>query len=784
MPPRMDERSLSSTSLASINSASSSASTSSTTHSARLSTPSSNESDPEVVRLYRESMYPTLLSEMIGVVLEQGEAYLFTEQELTLLRALYNDAEHGRRSERKSESQGTGTGRGKGKGREHSPEARGDAEAQEGDEEHTAGQQHRLSYGARYVLSRLIQRKDGWIRMNKLNNWREEIADLDRAVEELNRPLPSAAAGVALGSTSSQPPQQGSASSQSAPQPDSAAGPLRFVLTEADMDADLAPLLNLLTLDELKVLAKKMQRLTKATTTKAKIIEALLNTKSQTLLGGFAGASSSSSNLLAAGNASPAKRSASGSAGASRDASPEATRQKKKPTQMKLNFGGGKPLEAAVSPSPSRKAGSPSAPPVSPLASTSAAAQHGNQDALLRSLLTELIGKCVRLDPSARALIDRVALVYYRGNLIQGASALTTAVLARSRKRNYPLYEYSRTPNLWPTRQHLLDYERVLALEAQTEELIEWDGSKEALETVYRIFESIWADWKQAVAECEAGLPEGLIDRLSYHRMRFHAGWVMTRIIYKGMYVLGRFKLYEREKEVLRALLQQRVFRRGKRGDWYDRLALILMQYSDDKTQGRKQALAVCVQGLQDPNTHLRYHDALQRRIARLENALRIPFAEKHDFSYAKLQTSTEVTFHGVRLDEMVVEKQKLDLFGRPVVSTSPESSKKKEGRPSMVGDSSADSIDVDASPSKGFVERQALKKSIKVERRIPELPKAEKVAAAPLPMEGGDGGDRFETARRDTRISMASVWRGLDGEPCRVEALSLQHYAEQGFRG
>jgi Fanconi-associated nuclease 1 len=43
-------------------------------------------------------------------------------------------------------------------------------------------------------------------------------------------------------------------------------------------------------------------------------------------------------------------------------------------------------------------------------------------------------------------------------------------------------------------------------------------------------------------------------------------GHVLTRIVYKGAYALGVLHDYNEECDVLRALLAQKVWRRGKRG--------------------------------------------------------------------------------------------------------------------------------------------------------------------------------------------------------------------------
>ena len=52
-------------------------------------------------------------------------------------------------------------------------------------------------------------------------------------------------------------------------------------------------------------------------------------------------------------------------------------------------------------------------------------------------------------------------------------------------------------------------------------------------------------------------------------------GWVYTRLVFKGAYVLSRFQEYQKEWEVLCELLDQTLFRRGRRGEWWERRALI-----------------------------------------------------------------------------------------------------------------------------------------------------------------------------------------------------------------
>lgn len=533
-----------------------------------------------------------------------------------------------------------------------------------------------MDYEARHLLARLIQRRNTWHRVDKLR-YDFDVKDKTTAVTSLCKPHPDI---LAL---------------QSEIEEEEDGNITRFCLSEQDMDEGFEEPLNLLTLSELKELAKNMNR-SKGVTTKASIISSLLTTKSQGTLHGFG------------------------------DTNKSETR---------------------------------------------------SQAAVLREQLTAIVGGCVKVCPNAQSLIDRIALVYYRGAEFS-TSALTTAVLSKSRRRAYPDYVWKRSEKLFASRKHLVEMQEALQLEKQMDQWIEWDGSRDAIAKAMEAFEHVYARWKEAVREGES-LAKDSYDLGAYNRMRFHPGWPLTRVVYKGVYVLGRSHKHEREAEVLRSLLCQRVFRRGRRGDWYDRLALITANYPPSTTtnairKAKREALAISVQGIEDRDTHLIYQDTLQRRITRLENQLNLPFSEKHDFSYAKLRKCEDRIFRGVRLDQMMTEKK--GIFG----STVPIPGQKE--RRSM-------SRDPSASDEYSFKYRAPLRKVVKVERM-------EVKEEAPEPVDANEGDSptndseesptksKYSVERRDVRKDMHSVWRGLDGQPCRVEYLVLQHYEKQNFKG
>lgn len=79
----------------------------------------------------------------------------------------------------------------------------------------------------------------------------------------------------------------------------------------------------------------------------------------------------------------------------------------------------------------------------------------------------------------------------------------------------------------------------------------------------------------------------------------------------KGSTALGILHEYDEECEVLKTLLAQRVWRRGKRGAWYDRLALVLMNHYGGDLDKKREAVEVCLDGLEDNDTHLSEHDTI-----------------------------------------------------------------------------------------------------------------------------------------------------------------------------
>jgi len=242
------------------------------------------------------------------------------------------------------------------------------------------------------------------------------------------------------------------------------------------------------------------------------------------------------------------------------------------------------------------------------------------------------LGPCIKLESAPIKLFARLHLLYYR-SVAFTEKTLTQAVLARFKIRHYPVYSVKRTFNIFDSRQALVDYEEALLIERRMEE---YTGEAPILGTMKRkltkedrekgfregqkLFEEIYPRWQQLVKEAQASdaaanmliknedgdLAPPPDDRLTYYRKRFLAGWPLTRVVFKGASLLAKLHEYGREVEVLQALLSQTCFRRGKRGEWYDRLALVIMNHAEgDKEANREEALRICLEGLAHPWTHL-----------------------------------------------------------------------------------------------------------------------------------------------------------------------------------
>ncbi|KFZ01035.1 hypothetical protein V501_10264 [Pseudogymnoascus sp. VKM F-4519 (FW-2642)] len=275
------------------------------------------------------------------------------------------------------------------------------------------------------------------------------------------------------------------------------------------------------------------------------------------------------------------------------------------------------------------------------------------------------IGSCIRLSSSTLKLFERVHMVYYRSTKWTDKS-LTTIILARIQKRNFPNYLICRSANIFPSRAMLLEFEASIRLQHQVDSILE-NGlqDKQVHEEMLSIFEEVYPKWQALVAD-EQHKEERVYEsgEGAYLRL-FSPCSVYTRIIFKATLVFGRLKMYEREHSVLTELLEQRLFI-YRRGGIYQRKALLEEHYLADagansaetagmsqdqlKRYWKRSSLKTAEEGLQDRDCHVIYHYDLEKRIAKLEKAIKIPKREQHDFGHTRLITPIERNVEGIQV--------------------------------------------------------------------------------------------------------------------------------------
>lgn len=290
--------------------------------------------------------------------------------------------------------------------------------------------------------------------------------------------------------------------------------------------------------------------------------------------------------------------------------------------------------------------------------------QNSNRNAHFLAKILDITGPLIRLSEPVFKLFERVHLVFYRSTEWTEKS-LTTIILAKIARRNFPEYLVCRSSNIFPSRRHLVEFEHSMRQEFEVDKVLEYNGplGEEGFLKVLDIFESISSRWRQLLKE-EQHKEETVYEfsEGGYLR-RFNAAHAYTRIAHKAASVLGRLHKYKEERELLMELLDQHLFHPSRRGSWYQRKALLEENYmweldpepvSTDpevqKRHWRQVALSTCEAALQDRDCHLIYHYDLQKRLMKLEKRLRIPRRLQHDFGHLMLRQPEEHTLEGVQL--------------------------------------------------------------------------------------------------------------------------------------
>lgn len=297
-----------------------------------------------------------------------------------------------------------------------------------------------------------------------------------------------------------------------------------------------------------------------------------------------------------------------------------------------------------------------------------------NRDAHFTRKIMNETGPCIRLSLAPLKLFERVHLVFYRSTEWTEKS-LTTIILAKIARRNFPEYIVSRSANIFSSRSLLLEFEASIRTQFRIDNILEFNGrvTEAGYQEIVDIFEEVYPRWKVLLQEEQQKEDSIYHSGEGAYLRRLSPAWVYTRIIHKATAVFARRKEHKREHELMTELLQQRLFHHSRRGAWYQRKALLEEHYmgvltnaegrSDDlqKKQWRRVALETCEAGLQDNLVHIIHHYDLQKRITKLEKSLKTVKRAQHDFSHVRLTKPIEVKFEGIRIERQIPSLRRND---------------------------------------------------------------------------------------------------------------------------
>ncbi|KIO34751.1 hypothetical protein M407DRAFT_16703 [Tulasnella calospora MUT 4182] len=377
------------------------------------------------------------------------------------------------------------------------------------------------------------------------------------------------------------------------------------------------------------------------------------------------------------------------------------------------------------------------------------------QTTRLRDMVKGITGPCIRVNCQIRRLVQRINLVFFRSTEL--SATLLPLILSRTKasnpsRRNYPVYLHSRTTTIFPSRAALLTYEGALELEKRMEDAFAAESRVEGAAQVLDLFKPAFARWKELLAELSDSESESAVLRAGALE-RFHEGHVLTRVVYKAAYACGVLKRHYEEEQIIRTLLSQRRWRKGRRGAWYDRLALILMNYKDKDNASLEEALQLVKEGLEDPDTHLIYRPALENRLLRIENKLKLPPEERYR-STLRLKKAKNNLITGRR------------IYSLPLAEVNP--SDQNLPRPSPK-----------AATKTSLSDKSTTTLAINLVRRG-SLTTATAKAKEGSPAAKPRGKENKVASWKSTG---KSVWKGQNGE-VSVEELALEHYATLGYKG
>ncbi|XP_023748691.1 fanconi-associated nuclease 1 homolog isoform X1 [Lactuca sativa] len=212
---------------------------------------------------------------------------------------------------------------------------------------------------------------------------------------------------------------------------------------------------------------------------------------------------------------------------------------------------------------------------------------------LLKKMVLEKTGSCIRISPAADLLIWRVERLFF----CNGEQDLSAFLLVDLGIVKYPTYNCVITDQIFSNRNDLLSYEEALEVAQIMDESLEENNSSMVLKCI-------------AISDSHISIQTSKNSSAPFQC--FSASWVYSKVVLLGVSFLESERRYNDAINLLKRLLLN--FRNDRRrGYWTLRLS------TDLEHLGRvNESLSVAETGLDDPWVRAGSKISLQRRVLRL----------------------------------------------------------------------------------------------------------------------------------------------------------------------
>ncbi|KAJ2708688.1 hypothetical protein H4R19_004628, partial [Coemansia spiralis] len=258
-------------------------------------------------------------------------------------------------------------------------------------------------------------------------------------------------------------------------------------------------------------------------------------------------------------------------------------------------------------------------------------------EALTKEVL-RMTGAVVRLNPAVAELFERLHLVFFRRPVHLGDdNSIKLAVLATIGQLRFPTYKVVRSTDLFASRDDVIQLKALsevgYAMGILAASPVKRTEDHEKGWELYMAHRDAWTAHLADICAQQADTatePEAI----DYWQRHFTPGYALARLVERGAKFAANLKRYEDERDILESLLSQTTYRVGRRGDWYERLALLHTAHLRPKrargdarsmdlvAQALGQARAVCIRALDDKHVNRVSLHAVSRQLRGIEAKL------------------------------------------------------------------------------------------------------------------------------------------------------------------